>query len=667
MEKMLGKRHIVFVLIVVLASSQIFMIQRSGLENALGENAIRNVRPSGSSGSYVSHAPINITCDQDLIDQGWPGSGTPADPYVIEGLNITDDNSGIWVKNITKRLIIRNCLIRVTGTKLYPNEFNGTDFLILDNNIFMGNLIIVRIIDADNVTIQGNKFYEISCSSTELFIISSIDFNVKQNYFERENAFGFQCYLCAGVLENNTFHRNLQLPYIPFSIDANIDTSEVIVRGNKFLVSYMAIQVQDAITGIMGKNIGLRIEDNYIETGAFAMYCFRCNGTVRNNTIIGYRTAIVFLDSENVAIQNNHMDCENGIAVLGSTNFIIKDNSMTISYSGIMLTTTSDSVANNNDIVFRKHMYSPKLGFYITDSYESMNIPLTPIKNLTITDNRLVDCFFFFDIRDAGNYNHRIVGNTINGKLYGYFTGNRSVAINGTPYASLMIANCEDITLEEGNFSDAMFGIELAYCNGCTIRDISITNSSIGILAHNSNMCTITSTHLSKNTFDWYNFAILTKSGVGLYLMRSSNFTIKFNDIHNNNLGVFFEASNSCLIMNNLIYNNTETGIFLDENCTGNWIYYNQIGWNGRNAVAMTSNNHWDDGVSHGNYWSDYDGEGVYNIYTSGVDHYPIVLTELVPFITTGIPVDPVVIGITIAGIAGVVVVLAILRKRSGA
>jgi len=43
--------------------------------------------------AYTSHAPITISSNADFSTQGWPGSGTVDDPYVIEGLNITSDGN----------------------------------------------------------------------------------------------------------------------------------------------------------------------------------------------------------------------------------------------------------------------------------------------------------------------------------------------------------------------------------------------------------------------------------------------------------------------------------------------------------------------------------------------------------------------------------------------
>jgi hypothetical protein len=58
-------------------------------------------------------------------------------------------------------------------------------------------------------------------------------------------------------------------------------------------------------------------------------------------------------------------------------------------------------------------------------------------------------------------------------------------------------------------------------------------------------------------------------------------------------------------------------------------IYYNQLGWNTANNAQDDGSGHmWDDGVSQGNAWSDYDEVGDYSIPGSAgsVDSYPSLL-----------------------------------------
>ncbi len=53
----------------------------------VNEMLIVGIGPSQSSTpvpAYVVHDPITIRNESDIVQQGWPGNGTAADPYIIE-------------------------------------------------------------------------------------------------------------------------------------------------------------------------------------------------------------------------------------------------------------------------------------------------------------------------------------------------------------------------------------------------------------------------------------------------------------------------------------------------------------------------------------------------------------------------------------------------------
>ena len=47
--------------------------------------------------SYESHSPISISDDNDFIEQSILGSGTEEEPYIIENLEIVDDDSCAYI------------------------------------------------------------------------------------------------------------------------------------------------------------------------------------------------------------------------------------------------------------------------------------------------------------------------------------------------------------------------------------------------------------------------------------------------------------------------------------------------------------------------------------------------------------------------------------------
>ncbi|MGB0652179.1 MAG: right-handed parallel beta-helix repeat-containing protein [Thermoplasmatota archaeon] len=114
-----------------------------------------------SAPAATPHAPIVITSDADLAAQaaleGWPGSGVPADPYIIEGYDITAGSGGTGIS--------------VTGTV--------SSLLIRLNHIHDGQTGI-HLASTHNVTIQHNRFALLhQCIEAE----TSIDLHIIRNDF----------------------------------------------------------------------------------------------------------------------------------------------------------------------------------------------------------------------------------------------------------------------------------------------------------------------------------------------------------------------------------------------------------------------------------------------------------------------------------------------------
>jgi hypothetical protein len=120
-----------------------------------------------------------------------------------------------------------------------------------------------------------------------------------------------------------------------------------------------------------------------------------------------------------------------------------------------------------------------------------------------------------------------------------------------------------------------------------------------------------------------------------------------------------------------LIANNSRTGIELGPDSSNNLIFGNAIGWNAfRNAEDAGTDNSWDDGVSLGNWWSDFNSteSDVYEIEgrANSQDNYPQVFHSW----TTTLPLQSGEIGVEIFAISGIAVVIifvliiVVLRRR---
>lgn len=117
---------------------------------------------------YTTHAPIRIDSDADFIPANGVtgGSGTDADPWIIEGWDIDGAgySSGIYIGNTTDYFVIRNCSVHdVDGPiRSHPYYFefgiglyNVENGYIQNNNLTM-NYCGIYFSDSTNNTVEGN-------------------------------------------------------------------------------------------------------------------------------------------------------------------------------------------------------------------------------------------------------------------------------------------------------------------------------------------------------------------------------------------------------------------------------------------------------------------------------------------------------------------------------
>ncbi|MHA1614545.1 MAG: right-handed parallel beta-helix repeat-containing protein, partial [Candidatus Thorarchaeota archaeon] len=106
-------------------------------------------------------------------------------------------------------------------------------------------------------------------------------------------------------------------------------------------------------------------------------------------------------------------------------------------------------------------------------------------------------------------------------------------------------------------------------------------------------------------------------------------------------LGALFVTNIGTNITHNIIYDN-EYGVYMDwsGDCL---VYGNDIGWNTENALEIDTFGGqpilWDDNVSIGNWWHDYDGSGIHHIlngtHSVSTDRFPSISLNLTQADTT--------------------------------
>ena len=204
---------------------------------------------------------------------------------------------------------------------------------------------------------------------------------------------------------------------------------------------------------------------------------------------------------------------------------------------------------------------------------------------------------------------------------------------------------------------------------GCKIRGayqgIGIENVSYETAQIINNYCYLndknaidlynTSGHLIKNNtvienkmgirFDWCdNLTIIENTiyknrGCGMVTFNANNLDIRNNRfIYSDYEGIVCETTNSSVISKNLFKFNDEFGVGLTTRCADNIIYHNDFIYNNRDPTvpegtsqgedrASGLNNLWyNSALQEGNHWSDWIGEGTYQIDGSAYneDLYPL-------------------------------------------
>jgi hypothetical protein len=215
---------------------------------------------------------------------------------------------------------------------------------------------------------------------------------------------------------------------------------------------------------------------------------------------------------------------------------------------------------------------------------------------------------------NVGGSGCRILGNTFFGELL-IFGENNIVSENNIIGDRLYVSGSNHL-ISRNNVSESPgAGVELQ-CQNVTVRDNSIFNNGL----ESENDFIRGGIVLDNGPIFIYQNNITNNQGYGIGLNPGSNATIFNNNILHNDLGIRLVMLNKTEIRvtgNNVYYNNFVDN---DKNVAGQIIRIGDFyvsGFDGTDFVL------WDNSVI-GNYWSDYNGSGIYIIDQNNVDRYPL-------------------------------------------
>lgn len=359
--------------------------------------------------------PIVVEGDGDFTGAGFTGGGTPADPYVLEGVNVYAYQKfhGIVVANTTKHFRIVGC----TVTDAYTPDRDWLNLSASGSGILLANVTNGEVIDflgeynARGVTLANCRNVTISSS----MLSNNVECGVYIN----------GCLDGGYGIANCTFLGNRNGVLVEDSEGAAvrdnvIDDGVIGVRlvanagcctDNLVLGNEIGGQTGDGISlgGTMGTN-GNLVQDNRLHDIAGAgIHIERGTGeNMTGNDIAGCLYGVRLSSDGNTLFRNTLSNNTYGIRCeSGADTNTMADNSIADGGTGILIAPSIGNLVHNNTILRMNEGSSP-VGIYLDGA----------VRDALLSDNTVTDC----DLGIRASTNQEIsglsvTGNTVNCSL----------------------------------------------------------------------------------------------------------------------------------------------------------------------------------------------------------------------------------------------------------
>jgi parallel beta-helix repeat protein len=585
--------------------------------------------------SYITHEPFNITSDADFETQAWPGNGSSSNPYLIENLNITTNQSScIWVMNTTSHFIIQNCYfvspIRdyVSQYSVYPITLaNVSNCMILRNQV-VNSTCGISGYSLMNCTISENQF-NVSWNAIE---VNLSNFTIISNNTQEFDPFYYglivmNCRNCTvslnlfkNILNNGIYALlNYNTSFIDNTLIGSISEDSfswcgiTIGHGDSCIVKRNEI-VDFVIMGMMVFGSNHLVEDNNITSNQTGVLISTNASIIRGNMLNDNYNAIEVVSSNDTRVYNNEIQggtgrFDSGIIIHGGYDCDVYSNVIFhIGYGIILQGATRFNISNN--IVF-----DARAGFaFGWSGYSYPQVSDGPSFDCDIINNTFDRGGLYSSIPNYGGWDFntiRFFGNTVNGRPIGFYAYLDDSEIDGADYGQLFLVSCTSPRIVGGNFygicSDVGEGvyydpgqaaaITLVNCSYSWLEDISFHNNTIGVNLQNSYYCNVLGGSGYYNSWAalilWYSHncyildVYIRDNLKGFASGRSYSCSISGCLIWENDEAVVLASSPSCSIDHNTIFQNRDAVQVLESD--GCEIWSNSIYDNSRGIVLNSS------------------------------------------------------------------------------
>jgi len=594
---------------------------------------------------YTPHDTIYIFGNADFTAANGVsgGSGTPSDPYIIEGWEIDASFAhGMRIRNTDAHFTIRDVYVHSGGW-----TWNGIYFRSVSNGrveyaTITGSHYGIYLESSTNATIRVNDIYSNSYNDG-IYLNFSTNITVTGNKVSSNNGHGIWLDYSTdiAIMGNNLtenwengihLHSSVNVTIMGNNLTDNsgvgiwLDYStDIAIMGNIFVSEGIFLS---GVT-LSHFNSHTITTDNLVNNLP-VYYHKNCSDLVVDNVPLGQ---LLVANCTNVWAANLTMTNTNvGIEMAFVDGALIKSNTLSnIEDHGVYLYTCTNVTIEDNNASW--------------NNYDGIRIHSS--SNIAIDDNKAISNTLWGIHLDYSD-NITIENNNASNNKYGmYLHFSTNVTISGNDIwnngmEGIGLYSSANITVIGNNLSNNEFGIWLEFSPSATVIGNNLSNNDWGIYLYD----------FSRNAIVTSN-SILSNNKYGIYLMSSHNVTVSGNNVSNNrdgirlnyctNItivdsnvssnnedGISLSHSNNNTVTNNTVSSNSIEGILLylsdiniiaNNSVSGNGvgvdldgsgsntIYHNNFVGNAEQARDNTDTDQWDDGYpSGGNYWSDYTG-----------------------------------------------------------
>jgi parallel beta-helix repeat protein len=318
--------------------------------------------------------------------------------------------------------------------------------------------------------------------------------------------------------------------------------------------------------GLIIESSGFEIVNSYFSDNLVGISIFSVYGGTISNCIFFQNeiTGISVSGSEYITMADNMiMNNRYGISIGSSSNNHVLGNNISFNdYLGIQL-----SYCGPNNLIGNYISYNLAYGIRIQGSSE-----------IILIDNDMIQDGIYISGYGLADWNtHTIeLSNTVNGKPVYYLKDQTSGSVSSDA-GEVILANCNNIIVENNELLNADVGIELGFSSNNTIINNNISsNSAYGIYMINSDNNNITGNNISLN------------EGRGIYFDRCDYNQI-FRNIFLSNVdyGIYFDICNYNIIMENTIFY-SRSGIYIRDYSDYNNIIRNTVCYNEYGGIDIT-------------------------------------------------------------------------------